>query len=209
MKLALKIPRQHFKELAKYTDILLVDPVTSLYADLEKKEIWVHGGSVSERLNLAKELKAKVIIAPSSPHDPRYTEYQIRNLVELQREQKTCFEVAGYWWGFKKDLVLLSHLCTHILLPSDKLRTQEVQNGDSGLYWYHGFRTLEELVKYPPKGLITDMPIKAAIFGVSLEHRERKPSLPDLDPNLKLTDNQLEAVVSNITLMRKAAKGLI
>jgi len=210
MELGLKIPKNNFKDLVPYTDIILLDqPVGGLDLYRNKKKIWVYNGTVTEVFSKANRFQADSIIAPSYANDARFTEHLVRDLIDLQMSEHTTYPIMGLWWGYKKDLLVLNHLCDQILLPYQKMRNTDIFEGDNKLYYYWGFKNFDELRRFPPKGLITDMPIRAALNGTDLNFRERRPSLPEIDPEVILTDSQLTQVVENLSLMRKAAKGLL
>ena len=180
MKIALRVPQKLQLELSKYSDTLLLEDNT---IDL---------GSINYYL------------APWEKGQPRKTEYLIHKAIEDH------IYVIGMWEGFKRDLVYLETQCSLVALPWYRPRTLYLNTPeDSKEYIYYGFRSLDELRRFPPKVLITDMPVRAAINGIDLTSRERRPKLDPLPPGIVLSKEQIEQTVKNLLILRKAAKGMV
>jgi hypothetical protein len=215
MKLGLKLPHTLIPQLKKYLDIIVVTPqmpVKEVTKELEdwrlmNREVWYFCDNLAsplENIDLAEAFQADYIVPPFVPNDPRGNNFKLNYLLNFKPKQK----VVGVLWAFKKELMELELDCALVALPWERPRTLLIPKGDSVNYHYLGFRNLDELRTNPPRSITTDMPLRAAVHGISLELRERRPSLPPFEED-KISDSQLEQTVANIALLRKASRGLL
>jgi hypothetical protein len=224
MKLALEIPIPHLEELSELTefDYALAHEVlkhgslsryTKFYRDQSRKgrAVWIDNGvnelgvplNIGDILKAAKMVEATHVVAPDFLHKPDLTK---RGVISMQWEihrLKLPYKLIGVWQGFKKDLRELNNLCDVVALPYRKLRDKYMDGDDSSRYHYLGFRTLDELRRFPPQSLDTSLPIRAAIYGINLEERERRPSTPLLDITKELSSHELVKAKENILLVKK------
>lgn len=230
MKLAMEIPTRHLEELSKHCEfdfalgqVVLQQGPNSEYVKFYRKqaekgrEVWLDNGmhelkrslKLNELVEAARMIKATHIVAPEYRDAHRKTLHGIFSMREHCQENGFEFKVVGAWQGYKKDLLELCEHCDIVALPFDRPRTLVLQSmkedePKSTDFHYFGFRSFDELRRLPPRSVDTSMPIRAAIHGIDLETRERRPATPLLDLNMALTDLQLEATVRNIILLKKA-----
>jgi len=224
MKLAMEIPYHHLEELSKLCDfdfalgqVVLDQGPKSKYVKFYKKQsekgrqVWLDNGwhelrkclPDNQLLEAAKLIGATHIVAPETRNNAHFTLYQIFSLWNRIKEAGYSYKVVGCWQGHRKEMFRLLDHCDEVALPFDRPRRVYLKNKEeSGLFHYFGFRSLDELRILPPKSLDTSMPIRAALYGIDLQDRERRPKTPLLDFTIKLTKEQVSQTIRNIFLVR-------
>lgn len=223
MKLAMEIPYAHLEELSKWCEfdfalsqIVLDQGPKSKYVKFYRKqsekgrEVWLDNGyhelkkclTPRELCQAAKMVNATHIVAPETRDDPRETYFQIMSMKSKITLNNLPWKLVGCWQGHKKDMFNLLQICDEVALPFDRPRRVYLTPEESIKFHYFGFRSLDELRVLPPKSLDTSMPIRAAIYGIDLKARERRPRTPLLDFSIKLTTEQIDQTILNIHLVK-------
>ena len=226
MNLALEIPFEHLDEISQWTDfdyalahIALQEGPESTYVKFYQEQarkgriVWLDNGAheLGESLPLDQIVAAGLliqathIVAPEVKNNFVKTRARIIECETHVRKHGLPFKIVGPWHGYKKDAHQLLELCDEVALPFDRPRGSIVTPETSRMFHYFGFRSLDELRRLPPKSLDTSMPIRAALYGIDLTTRSKRPPTPLLDFRTKLTLKQLEHVKNNVTLLRGAA----
>ncbi len=91
----------------------------------------------------------------------------VRIAVYLENQGNT----VALWKNGKVELAIFQRYCKEVAFHHEKRRGR-VLKGVS----FYGFRNIQEIKRSKPKYLITDMPIRSAIFGIDLAKRQRRPS---------------------------------
>ncbi len=235
MKFAMEIPIPHLKQLSEHTDYdfalthkVLQSGVRGKYTQFYKKqaklgrEVWLDNSfhelgysvSANEISRAADMIMATHLVAPEVENDARATEKAIE---DFRVQVASHYRLIGTWWGYTKDLKRLDSIADVVALPWRKNRSRYLTGNElehlnsekpySRHYHYFGFKTLDELRNYPPASLDTSMPIRAALQGIDLNIRERRPKTQMLNYEDKLTKAVLKLTLKNIKLLKKAADG--
>jgi len=134
---------------------------------------------------------------------------------ELRKESKpkTLFfllkggEEIPVWVQGKTRLKVLEACFPNVALHWNSLRTLLLTPQTSKKYYFFEFKNLDELRRLPPKALITAIPFQAAILGIDLEERERRPKkLYPISWDTSLTASQLELAFHNIRIIGEVLK---
>jgi hypothetical protein len=226
MKIAMEIPFAHLEELSQYTDfdfalahLVLKEGPNSFYVKFYREQsrkgrtVWMDNSwhelgralPLPDLLKAAKMIEATHIVAPEEKNNPTTTMLHVLECVNTIRKKGLPYKVVGTWWGFKKDLERLQNVCDEVALPFRKPRTLFLTPQTSKLFHYFGMRSLDEIKLYPPKSIDTSLPIRAAMLGIDLKHRERRPKTPPLNLKAELTAQQIRLVVSTLQWMRQAS----
>jgi hypothetical protein len=228
--LALEIPLSHWNDFIQEEDfhyalthlILSNKEYREKYQQLRKslpldKELWLDNSFNELHYSASIEdiLKAIDYIEPT--HVVGLEEYDPKENIKATVYSKNEFSKRGLnvklvscWRGTKYDLNLLQSISDVVALPYDSLRSTPCSKWgcDSRNYHYFGFKNLDELRCYPPRSLDTSAPIRAAMLGIDLSERERRPkNLPLFSLYMKLTKEQVTLAKSNIKAIKKAMKG--
>jgi hypothetical protein len=112
----------------------------------------------------------------------------------------------GYHQG---SVVMLERMKTFVgmvAIPNDILPARSVYVKEGAKrYHYYEYCNLDELRRNPPASIHTSAPITAAMAGIDLRRRERRPkSLPLFSYDLQLTPERLELAVENTKAIREA-----
>lgn len=229
----MEIPKPHLHELSKFTDydfalthkVLEDEEYATFYKGQSNagREVWLDNSfhelgyalPMEEILRAAAIIAPTHIVAPEVQNDARATEILVHNTINHIKEKGLPYKIIGTWWGYKKDIRRLEELVDVVALPFRKPRSQFVKgnrikadNNPCSLdYHYFGFKSLDELRRFPPASLDSSICIKAAMYGIDLRHRERRPNTPLLDYDKDvLSDAQLDVVVTNIALLHESCK---
>lgn len=129
-----------------------------------------------------------------------------RNLLNIARENIPGKLNVGIWRGERSHLKLLTDACDVVALPFYEYgRMNYVPEGMSHLFHLYEFCSLDELRRYPVRSIHTSVPITAALMGIDLRGRERRPkNLPPFTYDIRLTDSQLELAVINAKAIKEA-----
>lgn len=222
MKLSLEIPLTHWDIFAPECDFgyALADIALKekTYANLYRVlagEKWLDNSfnELREDIGIDKLLKAMELVEPThvtalEAIDP---EENIRAVIRTKEEfarRGIKTKLVGCWRGGKKDMEILSELCDIVALPYDGFREKALKLKPSNSFHFFGFKNLDEVRRHPPRSLDTSVPIRAALLGIDLKNRERRPkNLPLFDLKLKLTKEQIELALRNIRSIKEAGNG--
>ena len=92
-----------------------------------------------------------------------------------------------------------------IALPNTVARSIYVTKETAHQFHFYELCNLDELRRYPIRSLNTSMHITAAMVGIDLTRRERRPKkLPTFRQDTKLTEAQLELAIENAKAIREA-----
>jgi len=132
-----------------------------------------------------------------------------RNVLNVARRQCRDHTTVGIWRGERRHLKLMSEACDIVALPYYEYgRMSYVPDGESHKYHLYEFCSLDELRRYPIRSIHTSVPITAALVGIDLRTRERRPKrLPPFTYDLRLSDAQLDLAVQNTLAIREAVYG--
>jgi hypothetical protein len=218
MELALEIPLNHWDTFAPECDfhyalaqlVLENKNYAKIYRSIKTKLFLDNGfNELRKDIGIDSLLKAYDLIEPThvtalEAFDP---EENIKAVIKTktefaQRGIKT--KLVGCWRGGKKDLDILLEVCDIVALPYDDFREKALRLKPSGLFHFFGFKNLDEIRRHPPRSLDTSVPIRAAMLGISLRTRERRPkNLPLFNLQLKLTKEQIELALDNIRAIKE------
>jgi len=228
MKIAMEIPFNHLTDLSPYCDfdfalahVVLKQGQGSKYVKFYKKQaskgriIWVDNSAhelknslpIPSLIKAAKLIDATHIVAPEERGDHIETlkgVFQLKDALDAGG-LNDIFKIVGVWQGYQKSLEILQIYCNEVALPFDRLRDKFLTKETCSNFHYFGFRTFDELKRFPPKSIDTSLPIRAVQYNIDLLSRERRPRTPLLDFESKLSDRDLEKVVFYIKKMREAS----
>ena len=222
MKLSLEIPLNHWHTFSKYCDFhyALADFALNNkdYAERYKKlkgEKWLDNSfnELRENIGIDKLLKAAELVEPThiTALEAFNAQENIKNVIKTKEEfskRGLSYKLIGCYRGGRKDLELLFELCDVVALPYVDFREKPLSWVDSSLVHYFGFKNLDELRRHPPMSLDTSVPIRAAMIGIDLKLRDRRPrGLPMFDKNLLLTKEQVALALHNINAIKEAGNG--
>ena len=139
---------------------------------------------------------------------PTYKEPD-RNVLSVARWPQTETQIIGIWRGERRHLKLMADACHVVSLPYYEYgRMSYVPDGESHKYHLYEFCSLDELRRYPIRSIHTSVSITAALVGIDLRTRERRPKrLPPFTYDLRLSDAQLDLAVQNVQAIREAVYG--
>lgn len=128
-------------------------------------------------------------------------------------EQLSPISTMGIWSGDKVFLSILPKAVTYIALPwkvqraSMNMRSLHIEPEMAAMYHAYEFCNLDELRRFPWASLHTSVPITAAIMGIDLSRRERRPKvLPPFSYELYMTTEQIDLALKNISAIKEAMK---
>jgi hypothetical protein len=225
----MEIPTHHLDHISEHTDFdyALCHEVfksgpdgayTKFYRKQarEGREVWLDNGvnelgtpmDIDDIIRAGELIEATHLIAPDYFHDGAQTLTKIYQMKERLAKHSVPFKLIGVWQGEKKDLRRTVRECDVTSLPYRKLRDKYMSLDEfaSTDFHYLGFRTLDELRRYPPKSIDTSMPIRAAVHGIDLQSRDRRPRTEPLNIQMRLSERELEASINNIKLLREAGE---
>jgi hypothetical protein len=128
-----------------------------------------------------------------------------RNMLEILKWHSSELLRVGIWRGERRHLKLIDKDCDIVALPWYEHRSIYVLPEDSHKYHFYEFSSLDELRRFPCRSLQTSVPITAAMAGIDLRHRERRPKkLPTFSYDMKMNEAQLELAVENVKAIREA-----
>lgn len=127
------------------------------------------------------------------------------NVILAAKGNYDCKRI-GIWIGEKRHLKLMEQAVDIVALPFyEPGRTAYIESDKLLTYHYYGFCNLDELRRFPPASLHTDIPITAAALGIDLRTRERRPKkLPPFSYDMYLGEQQLELAINNVRAVREA-----
>ena len=200
-KLAIQYPWRYASVFEEYCDFHVWDMLampkdTPQWPECpEEKELWI---DCSKCNDYEPEEYDGIIL-------PTYDEPG-RNLLNAAKERVSGVLNIGIWRGEKRHLQLMHDAVDIVSLPFyEPGRTLYIAKDRSREYHYYEFCNLDELRRMPPRSIHTSVPITAAIVGVDLRQRERRPRcLSPFSYDLRLSDSQLELAVSNVKAIKEA-----
>lgn len=225
MKLSLEIPLTHWEDFAPEVDFhyALADMALNNkgYADMYRTvsqaklvdEIWLDNSfnELKRDIGIDRLLKAYDKVEPT--HVTTLEAFDSKENIKAVIRTKEEFgrrgiktKLVGCWRGGKKDLDILLDLVDVVALPYDDFREKALRYKQSELFHYFGFKNLDEVRRHPPRSLDTSVPIRAAMMGIDLRYRERRPkNMPLFALDLKLTKEQIKLAKRNIKSIKEAA----
>lgn len=118
------------------------------------------------------------------------------------------------WVGDRSHLRLLKEVTDVVALhckseasggPAIGHRTSTIPPEEAHSYHAYGFCNLDELRRFPYRSMHTSVPITAAIAGIDLRTRDRRPKgLVSFSHDIRLTESQLELAYENCKAIREA-----
>lgn len=217
MKLAMEIPFAHLEELSEVCDFdfalthLVLElgpdhPYVKFYKKQSERgrEVWLDNSThekaksctTEEILKAAEMIGATHVVAPEVRRDWVTTERLVATFVELVHQKNLPYKVVGTCHGGTKALKRLLRIVDKVAMPFDSmfLRDRIALAAPQAKIHYFGFRSVKELQLVPPDSIDTSIPIRAVLWGVNLFGSERRPKLPPLDFNIRLSAKQVETV---------------
>ena len=128
------------------------------------------------------------------------------NLSKLDKIESDVYRKVGIHTGSVKFLERLGEVVDLVAIPNDILPARSIYaNLGPSNYHYYEYCNLDELRHRPPRSLHTSAPITAAMAGIDLRLRERRPkSLPAFGYDLKLSPERLELAILNVLAIKEA-----
>lgn len=194
--LAVQYPWEYHKIFESLIDFHLID--TQIADDLPElnKPYWLDMSKEDGIPNLRVDVEGVVL---PSHEDPDY------NLIASGRYTFNNTLAIAMWVGEKRHLKLLEKTVDIVALPWWRPRSVYVTPEASNRYHYYGFCNLDELRRFPVRSLSTSVPITAAMIGIDIRDRERRPkNLPKFSYDLKLNNAQIDLAISNIQAIKEA-----
>lgn len=129
-----------------------------------------------------------------------------RNILCAARHKVDGKLNTAVWTGEKRHLKLLQEAVDVVALPYFEMgRMQHVKDQDTSQYHLYEFCNLDELRRYPVRSINTSVPFTAALLGIDLRLRERRPrNLPEFHYDLRLNEVQLELAYNNVIAIKEA-----
>jgi len=125
--------------------------------------------------------------------------------------------IAGYgniktistWKGATWELTILKNVTTYIGIPHTAFRMKLKGLIDPEKIHMFGLKYLNELKEMGPASISTSMPVRAALVGVRLSERQRRPkAVPELNFGISFTfREQYDLAVENIKSIKEAVNG--
>ena len=206
-RFSMRIPNKYQNEIRDLIDFYYYDFSYSTDSLRTDKPIWYDFSKRADKFDhlTNDQLDAELIIVPGS--------MDVKEHVKLALEANMKLQARGYKGkiGFVVHLSMPSyHLLKHagmygvlsdvrwlpayfnMLKPHEDLIHTE-------------YRTLDYLRCTPHMALVSDLPVMGATLGQDIVKYERKPKkrLP-FDPEVRLTDHQLELALNNIKAIKEA-----
>jgi len=225
MKLSLEIPLNHWDTFSPFCDFhYALAPFALVHKDYakvykkvseSKKELWLDNGFNEERRDIGIDalLKACDLVEPThvTALEAFDAQENIKNVIKTKEEfskRHLPYKLIGCYRGGRKDLELLFELCDIVALPYDDYREKPLSWIDSSRVHFFGMKNLDELRRHPPRSLDTSVPIRAAMVGIDLKLRERRPrNIPLFNKTLDLTKEQVALAIHNIHAIKEAGNG--
>jgi hypothetical protein len=118
---------------------------------------------------------------------------------------------VGLWHGTVRNYDLFRSSFTELAIPHKVPRgwlfsTQDLRPED---FWFYEFSSLDELRRLKPKVVVTHVPVSAALRGIDLRSRERRPknlSYPEVKD--KLSEQQQKLACLNLEAILEAYQWL-
>lgn len=121
---------------------------------------------------------------------------------------------VSLWIGDRSHLKLLKEIADVVALhwkaeaaggPAIGHRSGVIAAEEAHLFHAYEFCNLDELRRMPYRSLHTSVPITAALLGIDLRLRDRRPkNLPPFSYGLTLNDAQLEVAYNNCVAIKEA-----
>lgn len=206
-RVAIQYPTAHADVFEPLTDFHVIDAQAYLgmeedYSEIHKyeKPIWWDISGVFPATQPCIGFDGYILPSFEEPD---------RNVLSVARWPKSELTTIGIWRGERRHLKLMAEACDIVALPYYEYgRMGYVTPETSHQYHLYEFCSLDELRRYPVRSIHTSVPITAALLGIDLRGRERRPKrLPHFSYGLVLNDAQLELAVSNVMAIREAVYG--
>ena len=219
MKLSLEIPLNHWNTFAPFCDFhyALADyalkhkDYAKRYRGLEGEK-WLDNSfnELREDIGIDALLRAADLVEPThiTALEAFDSQENIKNVLRTKEEftkRHLPYKIIGCYRGGRKDLELLMQICDVVALPYDDYREKPLSWFASSNFHFFGMKNLDELRRHPPMSLDTSVPIRAAMVGIDLSLRERRPrGIPLFDKKLELTKEQVALAIHNIKAVKEA-----
>lgn len=129
-----------------------------------------------------------------------------RNLLSIPKLRVPDKLNIGIWQGDRDHLKLMHQAADVVAIPYDRYgRTFFISQETASLYHAYEFCNLDELRRFPWGSLHTSIPCQAALLGIDLRSRERRPKrLPPFSYDMYLTELQLELAYENAKAIKES-----
>jgi hypothetical protein len=199
VKLAIQYPTAHQSVFAPYCDFEVIDASLWKEGTYESplEEVWFDQSKGGAPQKFIARRNAVIVQGHNDPDT---------NIIEIARANE--WVKVGLFRGNLRHLSLLSTVCDIVACPntlSPMARGMYVNSTNSRRFHYYGMSSLDELRLRPPASLHTSLPITAAMVGIDLRSRERRPKkVPEFRYDLKLSKQVVELAIQNILAVREA-----
>lgn len=219
MELALEIPLNHWDTFSPLSDfgyalahlVLEHKDYAKRYREFKGKLVLDNGfNELHEDIGIDALLKACDLVEPThiTALEAFDSQENIKNVLRTKEEftkRHLPYKIIGCYRGGRKDLELLMQICDVVALPYDDYREKPLSWFPSSSFHFFGMKNLDELRRHPPMSLDTSVPIRAAMVGIDLSLRERRPrGIPLFDKKLELTKEQVALAIHNIKAVKEA-----
>lgn len=205
--LALQYPTQYKDIFEAYSDFHVWDMTQANLPERTSKPTWFDYSQSGQTDSLPSFDLPTGVILPSF-HDPNMNILNISRFKDklADMDESGLIQTIGLWRGERRHLLLLSQVTDLIALPHfEYRRLSYVSAHETSKYHLYGFCNIDELRRFPVRSLSTAAPITAALQGIDLSQRERRPKyLPTFSYSLKLNERQLELAVKNVEAVKEA-----
>lgn len=209
--LGLYVPPKYLEDFADLADYFVV-PIDQAYA----MESWgttyptildaTTNYEAWDVLKILETLKPKYLILPPRPRPEDHIRWTSELVTHFRREAPDLCLIA-HWYGHARILDMLLDYLDAVCLPDTRPRGYYFKKGlfKPRQLWYYGASSLDQIRVTHPKGLIANLPIAAALRGIDIASRERRPKLLDLFPwDTKLTKDQIRLARANARHLKEA-----
>jgi hypothetical protein len=222
MKLSLEIPLLHWDTFYPLCDfdycLLHLLRENKQYRDFYKYEamlgrpLWLDNGfnetktasDIDEILWGIDTLNPSHVFCMEAKDSLENLKFIIRTKDELQK-RGIKKKLICVWRGGMAEMEVMKNLVDLVALSYDDNRSYILKKVNPAKHHFLGFRNLDELRIHKPMSLDTSVPIRCAMLGINLKDRMRRPKvLPHFSPMARLSKEQLNLALENITLIKEA-----
>lgn len=198
--LALQYPWKYASVFEELCDFHVLDlaqgPSGWAEAVNSDKAVWLDSSSLASPPEGCDEYSAVIL--------PYFPDAGV-NLLRCQNNYVKGTTNVGLWKNDRRFLRLMTEAVDMIALHWTSHRNLHISPEEACLYHAYEFCNLDELRRYPFRSLHTSVPVTAALYGIDLRLRERRPkNLPLFSYGLHLNDAQLELAYNNAKAIKEA-----
>lgn len=192
--------------------------------EIRKKEIILHNGYITKQTYKSVDVN-KIITNYKTLIEKRFCVSHIfspesDNKREHYAMHNEFIEAVEKENIIKKTKIIIIHKGIQLEYQKLKAIRRYNQNIEIGLRWdsvfrrnfltaedakdtiYISYRNTEELIKRPPKILITAIPFQYAMMGICLKERTRKQKYQILETQFTMNESQIRLANTNIDILR-------